>query len=81
MTLRDLRRQSVMGQAEVVRAMGVTSATVSRWESGERFPTHAHIRKLAELYNVPATTVLEAAEATRQQWEEANKKQPTSAST
>ena len=35
---RDLRRQSGLTQAEVGRYLGVTAATVQRWETGQRIP-------------------------------------------
>jgi transcriptional regulator with XRE-family HTH domain len=39
MQLVDWRRLKRMTQADVARALGVISISVSRWERGERVPT------------------------------------------
>lgn len=41
------RKARGWSQAELARQMGVTEATVSRWESGDRSPNWFTARKLA----------------------------------
>lgn len=43
-----------MTMAEVGRFMGLTEATVSRHETGDRRPSEQTLREYAELYKVPA---------------------------
>ena len=40
---RLLRERAGLSQAEVAKAIGVRSATVSRWEAGLRTPRGAHV--------------------------------------
>jgi len=44
--IRDLREKLGMKQAEFGKALGVSFATVSRWESGEGKPTDAQLDQL-----------------------------------
>jgi len=60
--MKELREKAVMSQPEVASAVGVTPATVSRWESGKRMPRPAHIRRLAELFKVDPQVVRQVAE-------------------
>jgi len=58
-TLKDLRRQLDISQEELAQALGVSFATVNRWENGKTVPSKlaqrqyeqfcAHKRKQGEL--------------------------------
>jgi transcriptional regulator with XRE-family HTH domain len=48
----ELRREAQLSQAEVARAVGVTAAAVSRWESGQRSPSGDLAVRYAELLRV-----------------------------
>ena len=47
--LRQARLRAKLSQADIARALGVTEATVSRWESGTRRPRRAEAQQLAAL--------------------------------
>ena len=51
-TLRQLRQARGWAQLDVALGRGVTRRTVSRWEIGERRPSPANRRRLAELFGV-----------------------------
>jgi transcriptional regulator with XRE-family HTH domain len=51
--LRDWRAQNGFPLKKVAAEFGVTEATWSRWESGDRFPTHAVIQPLANFVKLP----------------------------
>ncbi|WP_338737720.1 helix-turn-helix transcriptional regulator [Candidatus Dehalogenimonas loeffleri] len=51
-TLKELRIQRVMSQADLSRASGVTVAAICRLERGQRKPQFVTIRKLAKGLNV-----------------------------
>jgi DNA-binding transcriptional regulator YiaG len=44
-----LRQRAGVSQAEVADVVGVTAATVSRWESGTRTPSGVHLTRYLEL--------------------------------
>jgi len=60
--LRDVREQRRYSQASVAEALGVTQATVSRWESGEAAPTAVDVTQLAVLYDAAPAELLPAAD-------------------
>jgi DNA-binding transcriptional regulator YiaG len=50
--LRAVRRRAKLSQADVARAVGVTEATVSRWEAGVRRPRREEALRLSALLEV-----------------------------
>ncbi len=65
MTLRDLRRAVPMEQKELAEQIGVSTLTVSSWETGRRRPKAAHIRKLADILNVNMKELLFVLDSTK----------------
>lgn len=56
--LREARRERLWSQAELARALGVHHAVVSRWESGQRVPSLAHVYAIARVLNTPLERLL-----------------------
>ena len=54
--LKELRIKAGLTQQEVADKIGVTKATISKYEKGQRGPNH--IEKLAELYGVDPMYIL-----------------------
>ena len=50
--LRLLRKQKGLSQVETAELLGITQSTYSKYESGNREPDIATMRKLAEIFNV-----------------------------
>lgn len=48
MPIRQLRERLGMSMAELAEKMGVTVATVSRWETGEALPVTSRMGALAD---------------------------------
>lgn len=51
-TLKALRVNKNITQAEAGLELGVTSDTISSWENGKSFPNVPQIEKIKELYGV-----------------------------
>jgi transcriptional regulator with XRE-family HTH domain len=51
-SLREARLRAKLSQADIAQAVGVTEATVSRWESGIRRPRRAEAQRLAAVLRV-----------------------------
>ena len=51
-TLRAIRAQRNMTQAEVAKKMGVTLAAVSAWEQNKADMTARHFVKLCDVFNI-----------------------------
>ena len=58
--LKRLREQRGLTQQEIAETFFVTAATVSRWESGMRYPDLMTAKKLADFYEVPLDQILAA---------------------
>jgi transcriptional regulator with XRE-family HTH domain len=58
--LRDLRTRRELSLAEVTRATGISTSTVSRLESGERKASVEHLVPLAALYRVTLDELVDA---------------------
>ncbi len=57
-TMRDLREDHDMTQAQVARLLGTSQTMYSRYERGaNELPLH-HLIKLCEIYHVPADYIL-----------------------
>lgn len=63
-TLRDLREDALMTQAEFARACNVSQQTVSEWENGRVVPSIKNRRKLVEVLGKTPKEVREAIQAT-----------------
>lgn len=48
--IRALRKEMLMSQAELAKKLGVSFATVNRWENGLHEPIYAAKRKLRPLF-------------------------------
>ena len=51
--LKKAREDKGMRQDELAKAMGLTQASISQFENGQRLPTPANIRKFAQVLGVP----------------------------
>lgn len=54
-TLKDLRENAALTQAELGKLCKVTKQTIWSWETGVSLPYPGHIRRLAEIFhkNIP----------------------------
>lgn len=52
--IKRARESRGWSQPELASAVGVSQATVSRWESGKAAPEDAHMNRLARITNTPA---------------------------
>jgi transcriptional regulator with XRE-family HTH domain len=55
----EQRKQRGMGQIEVGRAVGVSQAAVSQWETGRAIPSPDYFPKLADVLGVDLATLVE----------------------
>ncbi len=51
-SLKELRREHRLGQAELAAAIGVSNGIVSLWENGRREPTLSHLVAIADYFQV-----------------------------
>lgn len=54
--IKELRQKMVLSQQEFAKRLGVSFATVNRWENGHHVPTYKVRRDLMRLckkYNIP----------------------------
>ena len=58
MTLKELRHRAGLRQVDVAKEMNVDQAAVSKWETGETFPTRKLHKPLATLYGVTVDELL-----------------------
>jgi Zn-dependent peptidase ImmA (M78 family)/DNA-binding XRE family transcriptional regulator len=58
------RRAKAMSQTDLAEAVGVTQATVSHWEKGQRVPEPEVLERLAEVLNVLPLTLIDDSMAT-----------------
>jgi transcriptional regulator with XRE-family HTH domain len=56
--IRELRLGRGLTLQQVATALGVTRASVSKWEQGHTHPEHSRLEELARLFGVPATHLL-----------------------
>ena len=48
--LKDLRNQLLLSQVEMADLLGVSFASINRWENGHHKPNYKYQRKLKNLY-------------------------------
>ena len=67
MKIREFRKARDMTMRNLAEQMGVSVATVSRWESGEDYPAAARLPKLADVLDCTVDALLgrESSDATR----------------
>lgn len=58
MTLEEARKKTGLSQAEVGKALGVSSAAVCYWETGKNTPRLKLLYKIADLYGLSLTELL-----------------------
>lgn len=63
--LRDLRERAGYSQANLAELIPISSAQVSRWESGKQRPDLDHLSRLAEIYGCSVTDILDGVELVR----------------
>jgi transcriptional regulator with XRE-family HTH domain len=63
-TLRELRELAILTQAELAQKIGVSTTSISHWETGSKRPRPTHIRKLAAALGVTAQEILAAIKET-----------------
>lgn len=56
-TIRHLREAYPLTQKELAELLSVRSENVSRWERGESRPRPSQIRKMAEIFKLPAQMI------------------------
>ena len=66
-TLRQLREDAVLTQAELAEQVGVSATAISHWETGSKRPRASNIRKLALALNVTPREILAAIKETLSQ--------------
>lgn len=57
-TIRDLRKQHRLSQTELAKAVHVSQATVTAWETGKAEPSSSALNTLASYFNVSADYLL-----------------------
>ena len=67
-TLRRLREEAAFSLGELADACGVRRQTIWQWEHAFARPNPAHRRKLAEIFNCTPKRILEAVEATEEEY-------------
>lgn len=58
MTLKEIRKQKGISQAELAKSIGVSRSAVSMWEIGASQPDHDLLLKISQLLNVSIDTLL-----------------------
>lgn len=57
-TIRDLRKRHRLSQTELAKAVHVSQATVTAWETGKAEPSSSALNTLASYFNVSADYLL-----------------------
>ncbi len=66
-TLKDLREEALLSQAELAKLLGVSRQAVWDWEHGESSPSPANRRKLVEVLHKEPREILAAIRETQKQ--------------
>ncbi len=56
-TVRELRQNRGLTQADLAHELGVAPSTVYTWESGKVIPSVVQLRHLAEFFNVSSDDI------------------------
>lgn len=56
--IRDLRKQHRLSQTELAKAVHVSQATVTAWETGKAEPSSSALNTLASFFNVTSDYLL-----------------------
>ncbi|MBQ7150871.1 MAG: helix-turn-helix domain-containing protein [Synergistaceae bacterium] len=56
--LRLQRKKAGMTQMQLADRLGISIATLRRWEAGETVPTGKKILEIADLFGVPSTAII-----------------------
>ena len=75
-TLRDLREEAFMTQADLAKACGVSQTTVSDWENGHAIPSMKNRRRLMEALGKTPQEIMSAIRATTELTKEDKKERP-----
>lgn len=57
--LKKIRKQNKMGQVELAKKLNVANGTISMWENNLRTPDLETIKKIAELFNVSTSDLVD----------------------
>ena len=57
--VKSIRKSKHVSQAELAKAIGVHTGTVSHWENGRQMPDTATMQKIADFLGVPLGTLLD----------------------
>ena len=57
------RKELHLTQTEACKKIGIVRATLAYYESGQRVPTVAIARRIAEVYGIPVESILQGNEA------------------
>lgn len=60
--LRNLRLSHGLTQMELAERLGTSQSSITSWESGRREPDFATIRRLADYFHVPMSSLLPSEE-------------------
>ena len=58
--MKEIREKCGITQQELADKLGVTQATISFWETGERYPSPSNLLQLEKLLGVPAGDIIRA---------------------
>lgn len=61
--LADFRERRGLSRVQLADELGVTEATVCRWELGQRTPRGAMLQKVCEVTGIPAADIIGLADA------------------
>lgn len=61
--LRKYRKDNKLSQDEAGQRIGVTGATVSRWENGVRAPDYEDLKKIEAVFGIPIAEIVNAPKA------------------
>ena len=59
--IKRLRENNGMNKRELAKAIGVSEAVVGMWENGKRTPLMGNIERMAELFNVLKSEIIDDA--------------------
>jgi len=58
--LGQLRQDLGLSQAELARRLGITRASVHKWERGDALPTLHHLQEIARIMGVSISSIIES---------------------